>query len=1078
MHATIGNYKELFRSQFPLSVDRVDSPWETVPDETRYNRRAFQFIEYELSELKRQKSLGQRPCSRGILIQGEAGSGKTHLLMRIASSSSIDSPLLFIRRPTNEDAVAQHIWENIVESLRQPASKRSDASNKEVKSTSRLDEMLDTIFSAILVESNKSEGDRSSEQKSHFLEGLLKSKQPLRNRIGQGDVRQRNFKAIRNDLLNFIRRTMPNVDQKIAHVLITYNLSNNENYKRTLLNWLTIQELTEEEAASCYLPKSPVLDDGSQSQAAIQQARELYAFRCMQTLGELSTYNATLILAFDQLEGMRSSKALTARWGDVVRELFTMAPNYLVLTSVFPSIWESWFVNNLDESAVHRIAQTQVSLEQFQPSHATLLLAAHLNTLFSQHRLPNAIFPFTSDVVQTLCTNARSVRSFLQAARQWLLDWMFTEDEATEADIEIRPDSELGLATSFEIATCINDFLNKAERQHFNEYNLKPPSEQALYGKLNELAMSLFYSSDACQSKLTCGKRVLPAHSILCDSHAENQMVFAVCNANANSFSARVTNLLQVVHQKSPSIKIALFRDARLDSHTPSMKHAIRQLNQSGHKFIELDQESFAEVMALHDCLVAVQEKDLTAGGTTIDKDKLQPYLVERSLKSTSLALFTLRACLEGSKKSNSSQAVGESTKPSIAADDPVTSKAEVETRQETDSAKTYELSVIASSDPVSANNQPIDARQLLIGSSIVLGNDVETGQAVCWDVSVRGNPHLMIVGLPGMGKTTSLVNICEQLVERNVQPIVFSYHEDLDELLKSRLSGIKRVNHDSLGFNPLAICNDKPKAHLENAGMLRDIFSAIFPELGEIQTDTIRRAIKQSYYDAAGTNSSPAFKDFFQLLQSETKPDKGLIARLDELNDFGLFNVSEGAENLLDSNSPYVISLHGTNNEVVQRAFASLLLYRLYQEMFMRGTQDRITHAIIFDEAHRASKLNLMATMAKECRKYGISMIVASQEAKDFSPSMYSAIANYLIFRVVDQEAKALARNVSPNSSSKEVADSLKRLPKHEAQFFGESKCHHLKLASLSKVRSTTSPLVATSFSLQTLSPDSTLGS
>jgi len=384
--------------------------------------------------------------------------------------------------------------------------------------------------------------------------------------------------------------------------------------------------------------------------------------------------------------------------------------------------------------------------------------------------------------------------------------------------------------------------------------------------------------------------------------------------------------------------------------------------------------------------------------------------------------------------------------------------------------AKPSKLAENVKSSALSIPDQTAVVSPSQMESSIVLGNDVETGQDVCWDVSVRGNPHLMIVGLPGMGKTTSIVNICEQLVERNIQPIVFSYHEDLDALLNSRLAGVKRINHDTLGFNPLAVCNDKPKAHIESAGMLRDIFSAIFPELGEIQTDMIRRAIKKSYLDAAAMNSHPEFKDFFQILQSEAKPDKGLIARLDELNDFGLFNAAKGTENLLDTNSPYAISLHGTNNEVVQRAFASLLLYRLYQEMFMRGTQDRITHAIIFDEAHRASKLDLMATMAKECRKYGIAMIVASQEARDFSPSMYSAIANYLILRVVDQEAKALARNVSPNSSSKAVADSLKRLPKYEARFFGESKSNHVKLTSISKEPKSVIAVIAPCYPSQTL--------
>ena len=68
---------------------------------------------------------------------------------------------------------------------------------------------------------------------------------------------------------------------------------------------------------------------------------------------------------------------------------------------------------------------------------------------------------------------------------------------------------------------------------------------------------------------------------------------------------------------------------------------------------------------------------------------------------------------------------------------------------------------------------------------------------------------------------------------------------------------------------------------------------------------------------------------------------------------------------------------------------------------MFKRGPQDRITHVIIFDEAHRAAKLKLIPTMVKECRKYGIAFVVASQEAKDFDPSLFTAIANYLALRL-----------------------------------------------------------------------------
>jgi len=125
--------------------------------------------------------------------------------------------------------------------------------------------------------------------------------------------------------------------------------------------------------------------------------------------------------------------------------------------------------------------------------------------------------------------------------------------------------------------------------------------------------------------------------------------------------------------------------------------------------------------------------------------------------------------------------------------------------------------------------------------------------------------------------------------------------------------------------------------------------------------------------------------------------------------------------------------------NEVVQRACASFVLYRIYQDMFRRGRQERLTHAVIFDLAHRASRLKLLPTMAKECRKYGLALIVASQQAGDFAPGLLQNMANYLVLRVTDTDARVMARNVAPSDQERRVADRLKNLPKFEALFFAE---------------------------------------
>ena len=331
------------------------------------------------------------------------------------------------------------------------------------------------------------------------------------------------------------------------------------------------------------------------------------------------------------------------------------------------------------------------------------------------------------------------------------------------------------------------------------------------------------------------------------------------------------------------------------------------------------------------------------------------------------------------------------------------------------------------------------------------LGMDTLTNSLVEWRLRVGGNPHLLIAGLPGMGKTTCLVNLCKQMVATNVRPVVFSYHQDIDERLEELLGDVRFVDFDGLGFNPLQVIDRNVRmAHLDVAGSIRDIFTAIYPELGDIQADRVRRAIKDSFEEVGWTSgeaiaSEPEFKRFVEILRAEANPDRGLrtlLARLGELDDYGFFEPGdESRGSLWETEQPIIIRIHTTQNDNLQRAFAYLVFYGLYKDMFRRGVQKRITHALIFDEAHRAARLKLIPTMAKECRKYGISFVLASQEARDFDVSVFSAIANYLVLRSTDTDARFLVRNVSNSKQERTLIDRIKQMEKFRALYFGESK-------------------------------------
>ena len=320
------------------------------------------------------------------------------------------------------------------------------------------------------------------------------------------------------------------------------------------------------------------------------------------------------------------------------------------------------------------------------------------------------------------------------------------------------------------------------------------------------------------------------------------------------------------------------------------------------------------------------------------------------------------------------------------------------------------------------------------------------TGADVRWSLTVKGNPHLLVAGLPGMGKTTCLLNLCRQMLGAGIWPIVFSYHQDIDEKLRQLVGSVRFIDFNGLGFNPLQVIDRTSRmANLDVAGAVRDIFVAIFPELGDIQGERIRKAIKDSFIEHGWDDPhadlaqlpEPPFARFVEILRCDPKPDRGLktlLSRLEELEDYGFFRSAVVQGSLWDSEQPVVLRIHSTQNDNLQKAFASLVFYGLYKDMFRRGIQDRITHALIFDEAHRAARLQLIPTMAKECRKYGISLVLASQEARDFNISLFSAIANYLVLRLNEVDAKALARNVATSDQERTLIDRIKQMDRFRA--------------------------------------------
>jgi DNA phosphorothioation-dependent restriction protein DptH len=107
---------------------------------------------------------------------------------------------------------------------------------------------------------------------------------------------------------------------------------------------------------------------------------------------------------------------------------------------------------------------------------------------------------------------------------------------------------------------------------------------------------------------------------------------------------------------------------------------------------------------------------------------------------------------------------------------------------------------------------------------------------------------------------------------------------------------------------------------------------------------------------------------------------------------------------------SGLVIDLHNLFAETLQMATGAFVLRKLYKDMFSWGYAKQLRLAIVLDEAHRLAKDITLPKLMKEGRKFGISIIVASQGIGDFHPDVLGNAGTKIIFRMNFPESRKVS--------------------------------------------------------------------
>ncbi|MBI1930032.1 ATP-binding protein [Candidatus Poribacteria bacterium] len=335
--------------------------------------------------------------------------------------------------------------------------------------------------------------------------------------------------------------------------------------------------------------------------------------------------------------------------------------------------------------------------------------------------------------------------------------------------------------------------------------------------------------------------------------------------------------------------------------------------------------------------------------------------------------------------------------------------------------------------------------RELPETIEVVLGERQDTGDNLIWKGSVKGSPHLFILGSTGAGKSTTVQWLLSNLTRQGLPSLIIDFHGDFAKPETPFMKEFAPVVIDAaegLPFSPLeTFASQKASARdiLTNSFEVAEIISYVCG-LGEIQRDLVYEAIRDvltiTGIESPGQAEKPpalstVFERLRRLEQEHRSGVKNTVARCRPLFEFGLFRESETPIRFQELISqPTVIALNHFSMEVLQLAAGAFILRRLYKEMFLWGESDRLRLMVVLDEAHRLAKDISLPKLMKEGRKFGIGLVVASQGIGDFHDAVLENAGTKLLFRTNYPDSKKAAQLLRAPERLGDLAKRLENLP------------------------------------------------
>ncbi|MBO1068164.1 MAG: exonuclease [Dolichospermum sp. DEX189] len=609
----------------PFTSSRVDTPFQHHPDYADTYHREFQILQTSLNNIK----LDPNHQSKGVVVIGEPGTGKTHLMMRLANERLSSNRLLFVRQPNNAQSVLYHIYSRILESLVEKAGN------------------LPQLYSLIINTFRKivSLNDRDVTQRDiDILKALYDLEDNSISALSKENTqRKREYWQYIEKTINewWMSNYAPgSFALSIIKGMVKYCSYTDYKYRNISTRWLAGNVLTDEESETVGLPNW-----------GEEISKEAFSLEAISVLGKLSILDEPLIIIFDQLEGLGlpHNQEILLNFGEGIKEIFTHVPNSLIILNLFPDRWEK-FQTIFDQSIIGRVAQYQVSLRQPTEAEVKSILKVKIQTVditleqlflpedlddilgkkpiraalnraakYYDHRVNGISLPDERKPIRELDGNEKIEQQlkFLQQQQQTSMEVLSQLIQAIQSPnaVDLRNlHNKLATYLSGETTIPVNpviEYLNEHRIELEQKYhNPSIISDGDDVGKLKNIAEALTHIQSFKLSQYRLGKKVLPEHIVI--EKGNQYHVIAFLEISGTPFTSRISNFNELVINNSQS-QFYLIRDERQPGITAKVgKERIKQLENSANgNFMLFNKEDRILFDLIYDLIISIHNKDL-----------------------------------------------------------------------------------------------------------------------------------------------------------------------------------------------------------------------------------------------------------------------------------------------------------------------------------------------------------------------------------------------------------------------------------------------------------------------------------